>query len=104
MTTKKLKDATDRFFHDLLGRESLAKTLVAIRITDEYSLTSFAKKLGISKQTLCDVEKGRTLVSPERARRFAKKLGYSEKVFVTLAVQDLLAKSGMNYRVELEAA
>lgn len=104
MTTKKSKDASGKFFNELLGEASLAKTLEAIRLADDIALTEFAKKLGISKQTLCDVEKGRTLVSPERAKRFAKKLGYSEKVFVKLAVQDLLAKSGMKYRVELEAA
>lgn len=82
----------------------MAKTIEAIRLADEVTLTDFARKLGISKQTLCDIEKNRTLVPPERAQRFAKKLGYSEKVFIKLAVQDLLAKSGMKYRVELEAA
>jgi transcriptional regulator with XRE-family HTH domain len=36
-----------------------------------------AKKLGISKSHLNDIEKGRKAVSPERAARFAKILGYA---------------------------
>lgn len=105
MSTKKLNDATDKFLNRLLGASSLGKSLQALRLADEITLTAFAKKLGVSKQTLYDVESGRTLVSPQRASRFAKKLGHSEKVFIRLALEDLLRKEGLNYRLgELRAA
>lgn len=105
MTTKKSNADTDRFFSRLLGEQSLGKALQAIRMADEIALTAFAKKLGISKQTLYDVESERSLVSPLRAARFAKKLGHSEKAFVRLALEDLLKKEGLRYRVvDLRAA
>jgi transcriptional regulator with XRE-family HTH domain len=105
MTIKKSNADTDKFFDGLLGKKSLGKTLHAIRLSDEVSLTDFAKKLGISKQTLYDVESGRSLVAPQRASRFAKKLGYSEKVFITIALGDLLRKEGLKYTVvDLKAA
>jgi len=105
MTTRKSNADTDRFLSRLLGDQSLGKTVQAIRMADKIGLTTFAKKLGISKQTLYDVESERSLVSPHRAARFAKKLGYSEKVFVRLALEDLLKKEGLRYRVvDLRAA
>lgn len=105
MTTKKSNADTDRFLEQLLGHRSLGKTLQAIRMAEEITLTAFAKKLGISKQTLCDVESERSLVSPHRAARFAKKIGHSEKVFVRLALEDLLKKQGLQYwAVDLRAA
>ena len=105
MTIKKSNADTDRFLTELLGPRSVGKALQAIRMADEITLTAFAKKLGISKQTLYDVETERTLVSPHRAARFAKKLGHSVKVFVRLALEDLLKKEGLRYRVvDLRAA
>jgi len=38
------------------------------------------KRLGVSKSHLCDLEKGRKTVSPERAARWAQILGYPESV------------------------
>ena len=45
-------------------------------------------KLGISASHLCDIEKGKIGVSPERVARFAKVLGRSQKQFVRLALQE----------------
>ncbi|MBI4842082.1 MAG: helix-turn-helix transcriptional regulator [candidate division NC10 bacterium] len=42
----------------------------------------FANELGISPSHLCDIEKGRKVVSPERAVRFATILGRSQQQFV----------------------
>ena len=54
--------------------------------------------------TLNDIEKGRKAVSPERAARFAKVLGYSEARLVQLALQDLVNRGGLNLRVDVIAA
>ena len=60
--------------------------------------------LGVSKSHLCDVEKGRKTVSPERAARWAHILGYPESVLVRLAMQGELDAAGLKYRVAIEAA
>jgi len=86
------------------GNMTFAKLLGAIRLGEETSLVEFAKKLGISRSHLCDIEQGRKTVSPARAAKFAKKLGYSEKHFITLALQDIVRRDGFKFVVKLEAA
>jgi transcriptional regulator with XRE-family HTH domain len=76
----------------------------SIRIADEIPQAELARTIGVSRAHLCDIEKGRRLVSPERAAKFAKVLGYSKDQFVSLALEDQLLRSGMRYRVKLEAA
>lgn len=103
MTTKKSKAI--QFLEGLTGGPlTLGGLLESIRLCDEQSLAQFGKKLKISPSHLCDIEKGRKVVSPERAVKFAKILGYSEKQFVRLALQDMLNIAGIKLRVSLEAA
>jgi transcriptional regulator with XRE-family HTH domain len=64
----------------------------------------FAARLGISRARLCDIEKGRKTVSPERAARFAALLGYSPDQFVRLAPQDSVNRTGLRYTVQLSPA
>jgi transcriptional regulator with XRE-family HTH domain len=71
---------------------------------EELSQVEFAGQLGISKSHLCDIEKGRKLVSPERAAIFAKILQYSSEQFVRLALQDQVEKAGLKFKVKIEAA
>jgi transcriptional regulator with XRE-family HTH domain len=78
--------------------------LEAMRQAEEMSQVDFARKLGISKQQLCDIEKRRKSVSPQRAAKFAKILGHSEKSFVALALQDILNQNGLKLTVSVEAA
>ena len=108
MTIRKrniLKEAMDaeRFLKDLTDNEpiTIGNTLENVRLCDELTQVNFARKLGISKQHLCDIEKGRKAVSPERAAEFARKLGYPEKQYVALALQDLLVRSGFKWTVSL---
>lgn len=104
MTTKK-KTTAMKFLDKTIGSAiSLGSTIEAIRLSDEISQNIFAKKLGISQAHLSQIEKGVKAVSPERAKKFAKILGYSEISFVELAIQDQLIKSGIKMRVHLEAA
>jgi transcriptional regulator with XRE-family HTH domain len=105
MSTKSKKSEAMRFLDKLIGEpETFGGLLEAIRLSDEVSQANFAKKLGISRSQLCDIEKGRKKVSPERAARYAKILGYSELSFVELALQDLLTESGMSFKVRVDAA
>ena len=59
---------------------------------------------GVSRSHLCDVEKGRKVVSPERAAAWAKVLGFPETVFVKLALQEQLDRAGVRMTVQVEAA
>ena len=86
------------------GPVTLGRLIEAVRLGEEMTQPEFAKRLGISKSHLNDIEKERKTVSPERAARFARSLGYSEKRFVKLALQGQLDQSGLKFRVELDAA
>ena len=76
----------------------------ALRVGEETSQASFAKVLGVSRQYLCDVERGRRLVSPAQAARFAKAFGHPPNVLVRLALQDAVQTGGLHLRVTVEAA
>jgi transcriptional regulator with XRE-family HTH domain len=86
------------------GPMSLGMFVRAFREADGLSQVSFAARLGISRANLCDIEKDRKPVSPERAARIAKKLGIPETVLIQLALQDSLRAARFNYRVELKAS
>jgi len=104
MTTKK-KSETLKFLEDLAGRPlTLGGLLESIRLSEELSQAAFAKKLGISSSHLCDIEKGRKVVSPERAARFAKVLGRSREQFVRLSLQEMVDDAGLKMRVEVVKA
>lgn len=103
MTTRKSK--ATRFLEGLAGGPlTLGRYLCAIREGEELSQIEFARTLGISKSHLCDIEKGRKPVSASKAAAMAHVLGYSEKQFVQLALQDALGRAGLDYRVEVKAA
>ena len=68
------------------------------------SQTAFARKLGVSPSHLCDIEKGRKVVAPKRAARFAKMLGRSPEQFVRLSLQELIDEAGLKMKVNIDAA
>lgn len=93
-TTKKSVEA-ESYLEGISGKLTLAKVIRSTRLAEEFSQQEFAGKLEISKQHLCDVEKGRKLVSPARAWAWAKKLGYHPRQWAELALQDLIEKEGL---------
>jgi len=54
--------------------------------------------------SLCDIQKGRQIVSPKRATQIAKKIRYSEAVLVELVINEQLALDGLKLRVKTEVA
>jgi transcriptional regulator with XRE-family HTH domain len=86
------------------GPLTLGRAIASVRKCEGLSQDGCAKKLGVSKSHLCDVEKGRKILSPERAARWARILGYPECVLVRLAIQAELDAAGLKYKVEIEAA
>jgi transcriptional regulator with XRE-family HTH domain len=87
-----------------VGKLTFGKMIWSIRKCDEINQPQFAKKLGISKSHLCDIEQDRKNVSPERAVRWAKLLGYSEHQFVQLSLQGMVDKGRLGFKVLVEAA
>jgi transcriptional regulator with XRE-family HTH domain len=105
MTTKPKKSEAVEFLESLTkGPLTIGHLLYSLRKSDEISQVEFAKKLGISKQTLCDIEKERTAVSSARAARFAKKLKFPPAFFIQLALQEELKREGIRLSVKVEVA
>jgi transcriptional regulator with XRE-family HTH domain len=102
MSTKKWYGIED--LEKKYGTMTLGRFVKAFREADEISQTAYAKKLGISRANLCDIEKGRKPVSLERAAKIAKAIGVSEITLVQLALQDQLRREKLPYKVELKSA
>lgn len=83
------------------GPLTLGMALRATREGECLQQAEFARVLGISKSSLCDIEHGRKPVSAARAAEFARLLGYSEQQYVRLALQDELTRAGLRFEVEL---
>jgi len=78
--------------------------LASVRRADEIVQADLARRMGMSRARLCDIENGRRPVAVERAAQFARVLGYSVNQFVAVAVEDQLRKAGLKVKVRLEAA
>lgn len=81
------------------GKMTLGMFVRSLREADGISQTAFAERLGISRANLCDIEKGRKLVSIARAAKLAKKLKIAQKVMVQLAIQDEIRLLGLPLKV-----
>jgi transcriptional regulator with XRE-family HTH domain len=106
MITKKSKDSSGSDLEERIlgGPLTFGAAVEALRVGDGLSQAAFARKLKISRQYLCDVEKGRRPVSPEQAARFAKAFGHPPNVLVRLALQDAVRACGLKLKVSVEAA
>ena len=103
MTTRPSRFGVDaeEYLEKLNGPLTLGRVMCATREGEEMSQQDFAAKLGLSKSHLCDIEKGRKVVSPERAAHFARVLGYPIRLYVQLALQDELRRTKLRFEVEL---
>jgi transcriptional regulator with XRE-family HTH domain len=107
MTVKKTmkKSQAMAFLEEVMGGPlTFGEHLEAIRQGEEMTLEAFAKKLGVSRQHLCDIEKGRRRISPDRASKWARILGYSETLMVQLALQHMVEEAGLKMKVSVKAA
>jgi DNA-binding XRE family transcriptional regulator len=68
----------------------------------EITQAEMAKKLGMARGTLCDIEKGRQLVSPDLAIKIARKLDLPERMAVGASLQDVVNKLKLKVEVKLE--
>jgi transcriptional regulator with XRE-family HTH domain len=98
MTTKKY--GTSELERDF-GSLTFGNALASYRNGEEMSQKEFAEILGISSQSLCDIEKERKIPTPKRAAKIAKILKEPEAFWVQLALQDLLNKDDIKLHVSV---
>jgi len=104
MSTK-TKSQAMKYMDKIIGSPmTIGSELQAYRMAEDVNQEKLAKKLGISRVHLSQIERGKKFLSPERAAAFARKLGYSERVFLELCFQDQLNRANMRYKIKLEAA
>ena len=83
------------------GPLTFGEALESYRIGEEISQAAMAKRIGISAQSLCDIEKGRRIPTPKRAAKIAQVIGEPEMFWIKLALQDELRKENLNFDVSL---
>jgi DNA-binding XRE family transcriptional regulator len=93
----------DRKFKSQLDGEvgplSFALFIRVARTSLGLTQEQLGKKLGLSRANICDIEKGRHLVSTELAVKVARKAGLSEKMALQACLQDQVRKAGSNAKV-----
>ena len=86
------------------GPFTFATFILGARTTLDLTQVQMAARIGISKSALCEIEKGRTLVSPKSAVSYAKKAGFSMTLALESCLQDQLRKAKINKRVKIQDA
>ena len=104
MSTEKRKTHGLQDLEKRLGRLTVGEFLRAWRETEEMTLKDFGKRVGLSISNLCDIEKGRKGVSPEKAEQIAKALGVPPALLVRLSIEESLQAAGLRYKVEIKPA
>ncbi len=102
MNTKKIKSLSKLLEQDV-GPLTFGDFVCSSRMALNITQVDLAKKLKISKSTLCDIEKGRQLVSPALAVKIAKVTKFSEKLALETCLQDQLRKANINMQVTVAA-
>ena len=87
-----------------LGKLTVGEFLHTWRISEEMSLKDFGKRIGMSVANLCDIEKGRKGVSPEKAEQIAKAIGVPAGLLIRLSIEENLRAAGLKYTVEIKPA
>jgi transcriptional regulator with XRE-family HTH domain len=85
-----------------LGPTTFGKLLINYRFALGLNQIALAKKLGLSRANICDLEKGRRVPSAGRAFAMAKKLKEPAQYWVQIALQDELRAHKINYVVKIE--
>lgn len=82
---------------------SFSSILRAYRTREDLTQQELAEKLGVTKSYISDLENKRRLVTVEQATIFAKKLKEPEKIWVEVALQDMLNRAGVAGTVKIVA-
>ena len=100
MSTRKHYTVTD--LEKEFGALTFGNSLEAYRLAEEMTQKEFAKKLGVTPQSLCDLEKGRRIPSVGRAAKIAKKLNEPAESWIGLALSDMVRETHLDLKVEVK--
>ena len=98
MSTKR---TADKILEEMVGPVTFGTFVVAARTMMDLTQVEMAKKLKMAKGTLCDIEKGRQLVSPKLALKIAKIAGMHERFALELCLEDHLKKQKIKYKIKV---
>ena len=104
MSTDKRKAFGPKDLEKRLGKLTVGEFLHTWRVSEEMSLAEFGKLVGMSVANLCDIEKGRKGVSPERAEQIARAIGVPRALLIRLSIEESLRAAGLRYTVEIKPA
>lgn len=105
MITKK-SDSIDALevTKDIWNKMTFGGLIRSLRMSDDITQVELAKKLGVSKQFLSDVEHNRKDVGISFAKKIASVLGYSIEPLLELLIKQQLKRQRLNYTVEIKKA
>lgn len=98
-----IKKVGTKEIEKIYGPLSFGRLLKSHRLGEEISQVEMAKLLGLSKQSLNDLESGRKIPTIRRAVRIAEKIGVLDALAVQLVFQDQVNKEKINVRVTVQA-
>ena len=105
MSTKKNKSVDAlQVTKEVWENPSFGELIRSLRVCDEISQVDLAKKIGVSKQFLSDVEHNRKEVGIAFAKKVASAMGYSIEPLIELLIRDQLKRQKLYYTVELKRA
>jgi transcriptional regulator with XRE-family HTH domain len=90
--------------NDIWDAMTFGGLIRSLRLSDEITQVELAKKIGVSKQFLSDVEHNRKDVGISFAKKISDALGYSIEPLLELLIRDQLRSQHLNYVVELRKA
>jgi transcriptional regulator with XRE-family HTH domain len=99
-----IKNSAKSFLENELGPMTFGQFLIAVRTNLEISQADFARKLKVSRSMICDIEKGRVLVSPALAVKIAKLGNFPEDLAVKYCLQDQLRRAKIKLNIHISAA
>lgn len=92
------------FLEDISGEKfSFSTILRGFRTREDLTQDQIAKRLGVTKSYISDLENQRRYVTVEQAQLFAKKLKEPSELWVTTALQDMLVRAGIPGNIKIVA-
>ncbi len=95
------KDYGTNELQNEFGPLTFGNALGSFRLGKGVPQKEFARFLGITAQSLCDLEKSRRIPSPGRASKIAKKLKEPIAFWVQLSFQDTIRKEDLKLKVSV---
>ena len=92
------------FLEEISGEAfSFSSILRGFRAREDMTQDQLAKKIGVTKSYISDLENQRRYATVDQAQVFAKKLKEPVELWVTTALQDMLVRAGIPGQIKIVA-